>query len=67
MAVSVSERGHIVWGTCKGRLGKPGKKGTRGTRGATPWALYINNNSKNPYEQSSVREEFPRGAEGPGP
>ena len=33
MAFSVSGRGHITWGTCKGRLKEPGKKEL-----GEPWA-----------------------------
>ena len=57
MANAVSERGRIIWGTCKGRLGEPGKNGSGGTKGGHNMELHNNNNSKNPYEQSSVREE----------
>ena len=63
MAVSVSERGHIIWGTCKGRPGEPGKQGTVGVsygegspRGTIVWSLHINDTSKNPSKQSLVRE-----------
>ena len=31
--------GHIIWGTCKGRLGEPQKKETGGTEGGRPLEL----------------------------
>ena len=54
MAVSVSERGHIIRGACKGRLGNQGRGKLGEPRGATAWTLHINNNSKNPSKQSLV-------------
>ena len=36
--------------------GNRGQIPAGGTGGATVWTLHIENNSKNPYEQSSVRE-----------
>ena len=63
LALALFVLGHIVSGPFalgnlqgepRGAWGKswPGKPG-----GATAWTLYINDKSKNPYEQSSVREK----------
>ena len=51
------KRGHIIWGTCKGRLVELGKRGLAEPGGAAYWTLQIKKNSKNPSKQSLVWEK----------
>ena len=48
MAVSISERRHIILGTCKGRLVNQGKREQGKPRGTAFWTVHLNNKSKNP-------------------
>ena len=57
MAASVSKSGHYGE-LAMGGWGNQGKREPGESGGATPWTLFINKKSKNPYERSSVKQMY---------